>query len=246
MRTLQEHFNFPSAIPICYQPIMLSIIMPTLNASGHLPQSLSALVSGALDGLVKELIVIDGGSDDATLLIADEAGARIINSEPGRGTQLQTGGKAAKSEWLLFLHADTVLADGWVNEVEEFIKGGHEGNAGVFRFALDDNRTRARVLEMIVRIRCKLLALPYGDQGLLISRQFYDEIGGFKNIVLMEDVDIIRRIGRARLHYFHTTATTSAERYKRDGYITRMARNARCLAMWFAGVAPEKILEKYR
>lgn len=225
---------------------MLSIIMPTLNAADHLPRSLSALVFGAVEGLVKELVVVDGGSDDATLLIADDAGARIINSEPGRGMQLQAGGKAAKSEWLLFLHADTILSDGWIVEVEKFIRNGNKNKTGIFQFALDDTRIRARALELIVRIRCKLIALPYGDQGLLISRKLYDEIGGFNDIVLMEDVDIIRRIGRSRLHYFQTTATTSAERYKRDGYVARMARNAMCLAMWFAGVSPEKILDKYR
>jgi len=81
---------------------------------------------------------------------------------------------------------------------------------------------------------------------LLISRALYDQIGGFGNLVLMEDVDIVARIGRARLHYFKTPAITNAERYQRDGYIARMARNAHCLAMWYGGVAPEKILEKYR
>ena len=250
MRTIQEHFYVTPLHPICYQPCMLSIIMPTLNASKQLPQCLNALVCGALNGLVKELIVVDGGSDDATLLMADEAGAVIVKSERGRGVQLQAGGKIAKSEWLLFLHADTVLADGWVDEVKIFIKNGDtQGDTqkvGIFRFALDDPRKRARLLETIVRIRCALIALPYGDQGLLISRALYDEIGGFKDLALMEDVDIVSRIGRQRLHYFKTAAVTSAERYKNDGYISRMARNARCLTMWFAGVAPEKILEKYQ
>ncbi len=225
---------------------MLSIIIPTLNASAHMPQTLNALVFGAIDGLVKELVVVDGGSSDATLAMADEAGARIINCPPGRGLQLQTGGKKAKSDWLLFLHADTVLADGWIEEVGTFIKGDNRKRAGIFQFALDDKQKRARILEAIVKLRCRLFALPYGDQGLLISRSFYDEIGGFKDLVLMEDVDIISRIGRRRLHYFNTAAVTSPERYQRDGYVVRMARNARCLMMWFAGVSPQKILKKYQ
>jgi len=225
---------------------MLSIIIPTLNAEKHLPRTLSALVAGALEGLVKELVVVDGGSDDATIAIADEAGAKIINSEKGRGRQLRAGGKAAKSDWLLFLHGDTVLADSWLEEVGSFIRHENDRRAGVFRFKLDDKRGRARLLEIIVKIRCRLLALPYGDQGLLISRKLYTEIGGFKPLVLMEDVDIISRIGRGRLHYFKTTATTSAERYRRDGYLKRMARNAKCLALWYGGVAPEKILKAYQ
>ncbi len=231
---------------ICYQPVMLSIIIPTLNAASHLPGTLSALVPGAIVGLVKELVVIDGGSGDETLAIVDEAGANVITTEKGRGPQLVQGGKSAKADWLLFLHSDTVLAESWIDEVGEFIRDNDRHKAAVFRFALDDRRRRARILETIVKLRCKLFSLPYGDQGLLISRHLYDEIGGFKPLVLMEDVDIIRRIGRSRLHYFQTTATTSAERYKRDGYIVRMARNAKCLMLWFAGIAPDKILDRYQ
>ena len=246
IRTLQEHFSVTLAKLICYQPFMLSIIMPTLNAAKHLPNSLNALVPGAVGGLVKELIVVDGGSNDQTLAMVDEAGALIIEGEKGRGPQLVAGAAVAKADWLLFLHADTVLDEGWIGEVREFISNSDGQKAGVFRFALDDRRRRAQVLEMIVLARCGLFALPYGDQGLLISRQMYDGIGGFKPLVLMEDVDMIQRIGRGRLHYFQSRAVTSAERYKREGYVKRMARNAKCLALWFAGVAPEKILERYQ
>ena len=236
---------------MCYQTLMLSIIIPTLNAGDDLPRTLSALVSGALEGVVKELIVVDGGSRDATLQVADEAGAMVIKSEPGRGQQLQAGGKAAKSDWLLFLHADTILAESWVREVEAFMKNQNQQEvgqqqAGVFCFRLDDRRKRARILEGIVKWRCRIFALPYGDQGLLISRKLYEEIGGFRNIALMEDVDIVSRLTRSRLHFFKTTALTSAARYKRDGYLMRMARNARCLAMWYAGTDPARILEKYQ
>ena len=225
---------------------MVSIIIPTLNAQNHLPATLSALVAGAIDGPVRELVIVDGGSDDATLVIADEAGANIITSARGRGQQLRAGGRAAKSDWLLFLHADTVLHEGWIGEVEQFIKQGDKNRAGVFRFALDDPRRRARLLEKIVAARCKILGLPYGDQGLLISRRLYDQLGGFADIAIMEDVDLVRKIGRARLHYFHTPAVTSAARYEKDGYLKRMAKNARCLAMWYAGRPPEDIVKKYR
>ena len=227
---------------------MLSIIMPTLNAQTGLQSSLLPLIPGVVDGLVKELIIVDGGSDDATLMIAQEAGATLITAQPGRGHQLAAGGKIAKSDWMLFLHADTVLDDGWIEEVNRFIARpqAETGSAAVFRFALDDNRWRARLLEMVVALRNRLFALPYGDQGLLISRQLYEEIGGFRKIALMEDVDIIGRLGRGRLEYLKTRATTSARRYRSDGYLTRMMINARCLMMWFAGVSPDKILEKYR
>ena len=227
---------------------MLSIIMPTLNAENGLQASLLPLVDGVVDGMVKELIIADGGSQDATVAIAEEAGATIINSQKGRGSQMAAGAEIARSDWLLFLHADTVLEQGWIEDVARF-KGQPEAlksKAAVFRFALDDHRWRARLLEMAVLLRCKVFALPFGDQGLLISRQLYNEIGGFGQMMLMEDVDIIRRLGRTRLSYFKTRAVTSAQRYRRDGYLRRMIKNAQCLIMWFAGVSPDKILEKYR
>ncbi|HHI81771.1 MAG TPA: glycosyltransferase [Rhizobiales bacterium] len=224
---------------------MISIVIPTLNAGPGLAATLHSLVGAAIDGLVSELIVSDGGSGDETLAIADEAGAIIVTGEKGRGGQLRRGAKQARSDWLLFLHGDTVLEPGWADEARRFMDGGGQ-KAAVFRFGVDDRRWRARLLEKIVLMRCRLFALPYGDQGLLISRALYDEIGGFGDLVLMEDVDIIRRCGRARLHFFASRAITSAERYRRDGYVRRMMKNGRCLAMWFAGVAPEKIAEKYR
>ncbi len=226
--------------------MMISIIMPTLNAAPHLPRSLRALFDGAVDGLVKELIVVDGDSDDDTIAMCEAAGAEIILGHKGRGAQLKAGGDAARSQWLLFLHADTVLSDGWVDEVHHFIHDSSKKQAGVFTFGLDDKRKRARILEAIVKWRCRLLSLPYGDQGLLISRALYNEIGGFKPMVLMEDVDIVSRLGRKRIHYLKTTAITSAERYQKDGYIRRMMRNAYCLSLWYRGVAPEKIREKYQ
>ena len=225
---------------------MISIVIPTLNAAPHLPHSLRALFDGAVEGLVKELIVVDGGSDDNTIAICQAAGAEIITGHTGRGPQLRAGGEAAKAQWLLFLHADTVLSDGWVDEVRDFISNQPKTNVGIFTFALDDKRLRARILEFIVKLRCKLLSLPYGDQGLLISRELYDELGGFKPLVLMEDVDIVSRLGRARITYLKTKATTSAQRYQKSGYMKRMARNAYCLSLWFAGVKPEEILKRYQ
>ncbi|MEL7303996.1 MAG: glycosyl transferase family 2, partial [Pseudomonadota bacterium] len=117
--------------------------------------------------------------------------------------------------------------------------------AGVFRFVLDDVGFRARTVEKGVRIRCAFFGLPYGDQGLLISRRHYLEVGGYEDLPLMEDIDLVRRIGRRRLVLLDTAAVTSAVRYRRDGYIKRVARNATCLAMFFAGFKPQTIVRLY-
>jgi hypothetical protein len=118
--------------------------------------------------------------------------------------------------------------------------------AGYFRFALDDRRFRARLIERVVALRSRLFGLPYGDQGLLVSRTLYDRIGGFASLPLMEDVEIARRLGRRRLRPIPMRAVTSAARYRRDGYLRRSLRNLSCLAGYFLGVAPERLVRRYR
>ena len=227
---------------------MISVVIPTLDAEATLVASLAPLVSGVAEGLVREAVVADGGSTDATREIADAAGCRVISVARGRGAQLAAGAAAARSPWLLFLHADTVLDEGWRREVRSFIEGAdRQGGeaAASFSFALDDFGARARSLEAAAMARCKLFGLPYGDQGLLISRRLYERLGGFRPLPLMEDVDLVRRIGRRRLTLLRTRAVTSAARYRRDGYASRAARNAVCLGLYFAGVPPARIARLY-
>ena len=224
----------------------LSVIIPTLNAGAGLRRSLPPLA--AFDGLeiLRELILADGGSDDDTLAIADAAGAEIVTAERGRGLQLAIGAASARGDWLLFLHADTVLDARWRDAIEAFIeKPSNRKRAGYFRFALDDSTLAARVLEKIVAARCWLLGLPYGDQGLLIARDFYGELGGFPQVPLMEDVALVRRIGRRRTAPPAATATTSAARYRKDGYLLRPLRNLLCLTLYFLGTPPRFLLKLY-
>ena len=225
---------------------MLSIVIPTLNSGPRLGPTLEALVPGALSGLVSQLVISDGGSTDSTLAIADAAGADVVSGPPGRGAQLARGAEAARGRWLLFLHSDTVLAPNWPDRIRRFIDEGDEARAASFRYRLDDHRARARIVETIVALRCLLAVLPYGDQGLLISRRLYDHLGGYRLLVLMEDVDLVRRIGRRRLTVLDHDAVTSAERYRSGGYLRRTTRNLACLGLWYAGVAPERIARIYR
>ena len=222
---------------------MISVVIPTLNAAATLQRALSPLVPAAVDGLVREVVVADGGSTDETLALAEDAGARIVSTERGRGVQLAAGCAAAKGPWLLVLHADTELADGWAAAVADHIAR-RADTAGYFRFALDDRGTRARLWERGVALRCRTLALPYGDQGLLISRGLYDEVGGYRPLPLMEDVDLARRL-RGRLAPLAARAVTSAERYRRDGYLGRSTRNAVLLVRYLAGADPERLARVY-
>lgn len=228
---------------------MISVVIPALDAERHLGRTLAALVPAAVDGLVREVIVVDGGSSDATLKIADDAGAHIVRAPRGRGSQLMAGAKAARFPWLLFLHADTVLEPGWHGEADEFIERVSEGRrapaAGVFRFVLDDEGLAPRLVERGAGLRAHLFGWPYGDQGLLISRTLYDAVGGYRDLPLMEDVDIVRRLGGKRLAFLRTRAVTSAERFRNDGYFRRSLRNLSCLAMFLMGVSPARIARHY-
>ena len=228
---------------------MLSVVIPTLNAERSLPACLSALVPAAADGIVSEVIVADCGSTDLGPRIADEMGCEIVQAARGRGQQLAAGASAAsRGSWLLFLHADTVLEEGWHAEVRSFVEkadASGEHRAAAFAFRLDDFGARARWLERLVGVRCALFALPYGDQGLLISRQLYRELGGYRQMELMEDVDLVRRIGRRRLMMLRSGAVTSAIRYRNGGYLRRSLRNLGCLTLYFAGIPPRVISRIY-
>jgi len=221
----------------------LSIVIPALNAEASLSLALASLTGL---GDAAELVVVDGGSSDATRAIALAAGARLVDAPRGRGGQLGAGAAAARAAWLLFLHADTRLDQAAITAVRSHISDHRNAmRAGYFRFALDDASRAARRLERIVAWRCRLLALPYGDQGLLVSRVLYDAVGGYEAVPLMEDVDLVRRIGRTRLVELDAPAITSAERYRRTGYFRRSARNLCMLGLWFAGVPPRVLARFY-
>lgn len=226
---------------------MISVVIPTLNAEAHLGQTLAALVPAAMDGLVREVIVVDAGSIDRTAAIVDNAGADLVPSGGGRGQQLAAGATRSRFPWLLFLHADTVLSPGWETEASKFMEridlGQLPAAAAAFRFALDDEGFSPRLLERIVALRCSTLRLPYGDQGLLLPRSLYDEIGGYRPLPLMEDVDLIRRLGRRRVRLMHTRAVTSADRYRNAGYLRRSARNLTCFTLYSLGV-PVRVINR--
>lgn len=226
---------------------MLSIIIPILNAEETIAAALAAItgISGTL--AETEIIVADGGSDDGTLRAAEKAGARVIAAPPGRGGQMAAGAAAANRDWFLFLHADTVLGAGWGKAAAAFMAAReNRERAGVFRFRLDDAAPAARRLEHMVAWRTRVLGLPYGDQGLLINRDFYFRLGGFPPLPLMEDVAIVRRIGKKRISLLAADAVTSAGRYRQGGYIRRPVKNLFCLGLYFAGLPPRWIERIYR
>lgn len=226
-------------------PPPLSVVIPTLEAASSLPATLTPLLEAP--DLVGEVIIADAGSLDDTSVLARAAGTRILTAPLGRGFQLAAGIAAARSPWLLLLHADTRLAPGWEEAVRHFIAAHPEGGcAGYFRFALDAAGPAPRLLEHLVAWRNRLFALPYGDQGLLISRLLLERLGGMPRLPLMEDVALAGALGRRRLRPLYAAALTSAARWRREGWLHRSLRNLLCLSLYLLGVPPHALLRLYR
>ena len=234
----------------CETQVMISVVIPTLNSETTLGRCLIALVPAAVDGIVQQVVIADGGSSDRTVGIAEEAGADVVVGPPGRGQQIRAGIAEARAPWLLVLHSDTELQSGWEDEVSAFMRSvvlGHSDKAAAaFRYALDDVGFMPRLVETIVHLRSNFAKLPYGDQALLIPRRLHDEIGGYKPMPILEDVEFIRRLGRRRLSILKSVALTSSERYRSEGYLRRVARNQVCLLMYAWGAPVEHIADYYK
>lgn len=218
----------------------LSIIIPTLDAGDHLSATLAHLAEGLNAGLIRELILSDGGSTDGT---AEVAGAELITGPAGRGGQLARGADAAKGDWLLFLHADTHLGAGWADTTLGHLRH-HPDSAAYFRLAFRATGAVPRLVAGWANLRSRMLHLPYGDQGLLISRALYDEIGGYQDIPLMEDVAIARAL-RGSLRPLPATAATSAARYQAQGWLRRGTRNLATLIRYLSGTDPDTLVRPY-
>mgnify|MGYP001365522477 CR=1 FL=1 len=219
----------------------ITVIIPTFNAELFLGKLLKQVC-----GCVKTVIIVDGGSSDSTRHIASRHLVTLLRGGRGRGYQMQIGGEHATTDWLLFLHADTVLEEGWQLDVCEFLTSDDINTCGVFSFGLDDLSSHARRVERLANWRSSVLGLPYGDQGLLISREFYCRLGGFRPLPLMEDVEFIRRIGKSRLKILKARAVTSSMRYRTDGWYRRPLLNLICLGLYFLGVPPRSIAKIYK
>lgn len=221
---------------------MISVVIPTLNQADALERALAPLVPGSMSGLVKEVIVADAGSTDATRAIAEAAGCEMIAAPLGVAKQMRAGAAVSKGKWLLFLHADAVLREGWIAEVQAFLQQPQaRKRAAAFRLSFSDQTPAARRALQLARLRAQVMKLPYGDQGLLISRYLYDAVGGYPDIPAMEDVELVRRIGPRRLTLLQTEAVSSAERHRRGGYDKRAWRNIVLMARYLMGADPVEL-----
>ncbi|NQY95586.1 MAG: glycosyltransferase [Henriciella sp.] len=226
-------------------PAPLSIIIPALNAERVLPLCLSSLMPGLETGLIREVILVDGGSEDQTRRLADGAGAKVLSApEQGRAAQLRHGAEHARGDWLLFLHADTALSRDWAERAKNHITD-RPDKAAAFTLAYRSDHPMAKTVARRANWRARSLGLPYGDQGLLLSRKLYGEVGGYPDTPFMEDVKIVRALGKRRISILSAEARTDAAKYDRDGWRKRSWRNAILVTRYFLGASPEKLAKSY-
>ena len=223
-------------------PAPISVIIPTLNAAQNLPACLGALSEGLTAGLLTEVIFADGGSTDDTEQIAEEVGAKFVQANKGRGRQMTEAATCAKGEWLLFLHADSVLDRDWPNSLGKHLLDAEK--AGYFTLRFDEKIFPARLVATWANLRSRWVGLPYGDQGLLISRRLYDRVGGFDPIPLMEDVAMAKKL-RRKLTAIPIGIETSAEKYRKHGWFKRSMTNFSILLQYLLGVDPNRLADKY-
>ncbi|AMY70681.1 TIGR04283 family arsenosugar biosynthesis glycosyltransferase [Frigidibacter mobilis] len=220
----------------------ISIVIPTLEAGAELGPCLAALTEGLQAGLIRELIVSDGGSGDGTLALAGAAGAVVVSGPPGRGAQVARGVAVAQGAWLLVLHADTRLDPGWSAAVSSHLAG--PAQAGWFRLRFRGGGLPGRIVAGWANLRSRVFGLPYGDQGLLVPAALLARLGGYPALPLMEDVALARRL-RGQMRPLAGVAETSAARYLAEGWLRRGARNLGLLARYLAGADPVLLARDY-
>lgn len=221
---------------------LISIIIPTLNEEPNL----RATVEGARRDDHIELIVADGGSTDLTRSLAHELGARLVESRPGRARQMNAGASVARGKHLLFLHADTLLPDGYGGLVRRLLAQ-PTTSCGAFRHTFDRQTLWHRFISWTVNLRSLFLTLPYGDQGLFVRRVIFQQLQGYRELPILEDLDLIRRAKKlGKIRIAEKKVTTSARRGRRQGEIRTTLANDVLLVGFYLRISPTTLAPIYR
>ncbi|WP_197985347.1 TIGR04283 family arsenosugar biosynthesis glycosyltransferase [Leptolyngbya sp. Cla-17] len=220
----------------------ISIVIPVINESDHLAKTLT-IVHTAAD---VEVIVVDGGSEDDTVQIAQAFGVVVIQSQPGRAVQMNAGAAIATFPNLLFLHADTCLPIGydWLIHATLAQPG---VVAGAFDLAIAGSQIGLRLVEWGVKWRSHWLHMPYGDQGLFLKAEVFHSLGGFPNLPIMEDVVLMRRLNKlGRVAIAAAAVSTSSRRWQTLGIFKTTFVNQLMIVGYFVGISPATLAQWYR
>lgn len=229
----------PAAHPAA--PPRISVIVPALNEAQGLGATLACIPLTPGD----EVIVVDGGSTDDTVAIAQQGGAVVLHSPAGRARQMNCGAQCAHGEVLLFLHADTLLPAAGLEAVRAAMQQ-PQVVGGAFHLAFLPSTPALRLIAWGANIRTRLGTLPYGDQALFVRRTLFEELGGYADVPLLEDVKLIQALRRkGQLAFLDHSVHTSGRRWLQRGLLTTTLRNTLIIALYFCGVSPATLKRWY-
>jgi rSAM/selenodomain-associated transferase 2 len=218
------------------EPGSVTVVIPTLNEAGTIADAVTA----AFESGANEVIVSDGGSSDATPTIAANAGARVVTAPAGRAVQMNAGAREARGDALLFVHADCLLPSGAAAEALQALRSG--AVAGAFSFGTDSPRWADRFAAAAGRLRHRITGYAYGDQGLFLPARTFDDLGGFPNLPVMEDWEIMRRLQRiGSVRILPLILPSSARGWQQHGLVRSALVNATVIAGYRLGVQPSRL-----
>ncbi len=220
----------------------ISIIIPVLNEAANLPQTIASLLS--LKTI--EIIVVDGGSQDNTVEIAKTLGVKIIETQPGRATQMNAGAEVATAEILLFLHSDTLLPPNYDQWVLQSLSQ-PQTIAGAFQLQIEGSGIGLRVVEKLANARSRIFKMPYGDQAIFLRRSTFEKMGGYPSLPIMEDFEMMRQLkNKGHIEILPVSVSTSARRWQKLGVIKTTLINQIIIGAYILGIPPHQIATWYR
>ena len=221
----------------------ISLIIPTLNEE----KKIKIILDNSKLYEFKKVIIIDGGSKDKTRQNLKKLGFKVFQTIPCRGKQLILGAKKCNSIWLLFMHADTLLNGKNIKDMKNFIKNKeNQKKVAYFQLTFNSNKISSKVISSWANIRTRIFRLPFGDQGLLIKREYYFKLGGHEKLKLMEDINFIRKIPYKNRYFLNTSVTTSFMKYTENGVLKQCFIHFCCQLMFYLKFNHSLILKFYK
>ena len=223
--------------------MIISVVIPVLREEACINDAVRRI--RAMDGGV-EIIAVDGSADGGTIKALTDDGVKGLRSAQGRARQMNKGAAEALGDVLLFLHADTELPPRAFQKISSLLDDGHLVG-GAFDLEIGHKGIPFRVIERVASGRSRLTRIPYGDQAIFLRRDYFLKVGGFREMPIMEDVDLMRRVKRARgrICFIDDRVRTSARRWKREGIVRCTLRNWTIMLRYLLGASPEKLAKRY-